>query len=177
LSRTDPHLEALEAKFQSLGLGIRPFDSSRPARELDLIHSVSQAAFRGSLLYTPIERQAFVDLYLPICNVIDPHLVLLAERGDQPVGFIFGVGDLNQRTRGDPMDTLIVKSLAILPDRRYAGLGTVLLDRCQQAARKLGFQRAIHALMHEGNDRVARLSSRYGRPFRRYSLFARTLRE
>ena len=85
--------------------------------------------------------------------------MLVAEHEDRPVGFLFGVGDMNQASRGEPIDTLVVKSLAILPDRRYAGLGTVLLDRCQQAAHRLGFRRAIHALMREGNDRVMRLSS------------------
>jgi GNAT superfamily N-acetyltransferase len=175
LSRTDPRLGELEAKFQDLGVVVRPFDPSRTSRELDLVYDVSQAAFRGGFLYTPIERQDFRELYLPICNVVEPSLVLLAEHAGRPVGFIFGVGDLNQKSRGEPIDTLIVKSLAILPDRRYAGLGTVLLDRCQQAARKLGLCRAIHALMHAGNDRVVRLSSRYGRPFRRYALFAKKL--
>jgi hypothetical protein len=175
LAWRDPHMGELEATFERLGVRIRHFDSARPSRDLDLIYSVSQAAFADSFLYTPIERQAFMDLYMPICNVIEPHLVQLAEHGGRPVGFVFGIGDLNQQARGEAIDTLIVKSLAILPQRCYAGLGTLLLDRCQQAACKLGFRRAIHALMHEGNERVARLSSRYGQPFRRYALFAKTL--
>jgi hypothetical protein len=55
-----------------------------------------------------------------------------------------------------------------------AGLGNVLVARCQQAARALGFRRAIHALMHESNN-SRNLSAHYAKPFRRYTIFARDL--
>ena len=54
------------------------------------------------------------------------------------------------------------------------GLGNLLMARCQEAARALGFRRVIHALMHETNHSL-KLSSRYAKPFRRYTLFARRL--
>jgi hypothetical protein len=48
------------------------------------------------------------------------------------------------------------------------------MDLAQRSARKLGFRRAIHALMHEEN--VSRtISGRYGRTIRRYALYARPL--
>jgi L-amino acid N-acyltransferase YncA len=72
------------------------------------------------------------------------------------------------------VDTVIVKTVAVLPGRRLAGLGNVLVARCQQAARALGFRRAIHALMHESNN-SRNLSAHYAKPFRRYTIFARDL--
>ena len=54
------------------------------------------------------------------------------------------------------------------------GLGGVLMDEVQQAARALGYRRAIHALMHDDN-RSRRLSDRYARTIRRYALFSKPL--
>jgi GNAT superfamily N-acetyltransferase len=90
------------------------------------------------------------------------------------VGFIFAVPDLKQAERGRPIDTVIVKTLAVLPERANAGLGSLLLATCQCTASRLGYARAIHALMHEQN--ISRsLSRRYAQPMRHYALFGRAL--
>jgi GNAT superfamily N-acetyltransferase len=175
LSRPDPDLESVEAEIARRGVDIRPLDVDQFEHDVEAVYHISQAAFAKSFLFTPLARDAFLELYQPVRDVIQPDLVLLAEHAGRPVGFIFGVGDWNQRARGEAVDTLIVKSLAILPGQQYAGLGTVLLGRCHAAALRLGYRRAIHALMHEENHRVARLSSRYAIPFRRYTLFAKPL--
>ena len=47
--------------------------------------------------------------------------------------------------------------------------------RAHEAARQLGFTRAIHALFHEAN-RSGRISGHTARVIRRYTLFARSLK-
>ena len=69
---------------------------------------------------------------------------------------------------------MIVKSMAVHPSCGGNGLGGLLMDDCQQAARKLGFERAIHALMHETN-RSRSISARYGTTIRRYTLYEKAL--
>jgi hypothetical protein len=71
--------------------------------------------------------------------------------------------------------TVIVKTVAILPGREWAGLGMLLLDHCQKAARASGFSRAIHALMYDGNASRNVSGAYAGRPIRRYTLYARRL--
>ena len=44
---------------------------------------------------------------------------------------------------------MIVKTLAAVPDRTYAGLGQLLLAKAQQHAREQGFSAAIHALVRD----------------------------
>jgi GNAT superfamily N-acetyltransferase len=90
------------------------------------------------------------------------------------VGFVFGLPDLLRQRRGIPDDTVIIKTLAVLPGRRAAGLGGLLVARCHQAAQRLGFARAIHALMHEGNG-SRNICAERARTIRRYALFARRL--
>ena len=52
----------------------------------------------------------------------------------------------------EPTHGVIVKTLAVHPDHGGAGLGGLLVARCQEAAAKLGYTRAVHALMHEANQ-------------------------
>ena len=63
---------------------------------------------------------------------------------------------------------------SILPGRAQAGLGAVLLAEVHAVAGRLGYQRAIHALMHETNP-SRNLSAHYAGAIRRYTLFKRSL--
>jgi hypothetical protein len=69
---------------------------------------------------------------------------------------------------------VIVKTLAVEPDRAYAGLGQLLLAQSQQHAREQGFSAAIHALMRDAGS-MRRISGRYAQPMRHYTLFAKVL--
>jgi GNAT superfamily N-acetyltransferase len=62
--------------------------------------------------------------------------------------------------------------MAVHPDHAGIGLGSVLMDRCQQAVRAAGFTRAIHALFHDAN-RSGKISGHTARVIRRYTLYAR----
>jgi hypothetical protein len=102
-------------------------------------------------------------------------LVTIAEHEGRPVGFCFCLPDLNERMAGRPMRTAILKTFAVLPG--FSGLGGALADRTHAQARRLGFTRVIHALMHASNDRSRALSKRIAREIRRYALFERRLDE
>ena len=115
-------------------------------------------------------------MYAPLKSFIDPAFVLMAENsGGQLVGYIFATPDLPEAQQLGRINTLIVKTLAVLPDRRCAGLGGTLLEQAHLAAHAAGLTRAIHALMYEGN-RSLNLSRRYATRFRSYELFRKTLR-
>jgi hypothetical protein len=98
----------------------------------------------------------------------------MAEQRGRPVGFVFAVPDWMQRQRGGRIDTIVVKTVAVIPGRSYAGLGQLLASRCEHAAAALGHARAIHALMHAAGP-SRNISERYAQTIRRYTLFARAL--
>jgi len=176
LAAEDPRLSEVQTRLAAGGIGIRSLDLAHVEPDLRRIYAVTIASFVKSPLYLPMPEAEFLDLYRPMLPHVRPELVLLAEDGDGPVGFVFGVPDLLQPQRGVPIDTVIIKTVAVLPGRSTAGLGGLLVARCHAAARRLGFARAIHALMHERN--VSRnISSERARPIRRYALFARRLGE
>ena len=174
LTVEDPRLARATERLASAGVQLRPLNPKTFVDELRRIYAVSRMAFQDNFLYSPVEEAEFLAQYEPIRAHVVPELVILAEQEQQPVGFVFSIPDLAQAKRGQRVDTVILKTVAVMPGRRSAGLGNVLVSRCQQAARRLGFRRVIHALMHENNNSL-NLSARYAKPFRRYVLYARKL--
>jgi L-amino acid N-acyltransferase YncA len=173
LSLEDPRIPRAEERLRQLNVRLRPLQPERFVEELRRIYAVARVSFQANFLYTPISEAEFLAQYEPVQTSVKSELVLLAERDDQPVGFVFGIPDLAQSRRG-AIDTVVLKTVAVLPGRAHAGLGNVLVARCQQAARALRCRRVIHALMHESNNSL-NLSGHYAKPFRRYALFARPL--
>jgi GNAT superfamily N-acetyltransferase len=174
LTTRDPRLTDAAARMAAAGISIRPLDSAQFEEDLARIYDVSIVSFQDNYLYTPLPREDFFTQYRAIQKRVKPELVLLAEQAAKPVGYVFAVPDFAQAQRGEPITTVIVKTLAVLPARANAGLGALLLGRVHEAAQSLGFTRAIHALMHETN-KSRNLSARYARTVRRYTLFAKRL--
>jgi GNAT superfamily N-acetyltransferase len=174
LATRDPRLDGAERRMAAAGITIRAIDPAHFEEDLARIHDVSVVSFQGNYLYTPLPREAFFAQYRAIQARVKPELVLLAEQAGRPVGYVFAMPDYAQGQRGEPITTVIVKTLAVLPARSNAGLGALLLGKVHEAAQTLGFKRAIHALMHETN-KSRNLSARYARTIRRYTLFAKRL--
>ena len=174
LCQVDPRSDKRWAELERRGITLRKLDMALFRDELAAIHELSLLAFANNFLYSPIGFGEFLDSYAPIQANLLPELVLLAEHDRRLVGFIFAIPDLLESARGEPGRTVVVKSMAVHPAYGGKGLGGVLMDHCQRAARSLGFVRAIHALMQETNL-SRRISSRYGTTIRRYTLFEKLL--
>lgn len=156
------------------GISVRPLDPAHAEAELGALYPLLLRAFADNPFYTPLERERFLALYGALVPHVDPALVLLAEREGAPVGVVLGLPNLAQPARGEALDTLIVKTLAVDPTARGVGLGAALVRGVQEAARARGLSRAVHALMHAENPSV-RISDALGTPFRRYALLGRAL--
>ncbi len=174
LDTEDPRSDATRERLGSEGIALRPFDAGRADEELRRIFHLSLVAFSRNFLYTPLAESEFMAENRAVLPLVRPELVLLAEREGDLVGFIFAVPDMLQARRGEALDTVILKTMAVHPDLAGRGLGALLMDDVQRVARDLGFRRAIHALIHEQN-RSATLSARYAKPIRRYTLFSRPI--
>jgi GNAT superfamily N-acetyltransferase len=186
LMQKNPRLQPVAQRLSKLGVSIRSIDSTQFNTEFDTgfdtefdtelerIYQLSRISFRQNFLYTPLAAAEFIAQYHPIKPYLDPRLVLVAEHQQRLVGFLFAIPNLEQAKRGEAIDTVIIKTVAILPERPYAGLGSILVEQIQTIAHQLGYRRAIHALMHEDN-KSRNLSDRYAKPIRRYALFSKLL--
>jgi len=174
LTARDERVPRVEERLAAAGVTIRPISSDRFEEELRGLHALSLESFRSNFLYTDLSETDFIAQYLPIRQHVVPKLVLLAEHEDRLVGFVFAVPDLAQAMRGEKLDAVILKTVAVAQGRTYAGLGAVLVDRIHRAAAAMGMREVVHALMHESNKSL-NLSSRTATRFRLYTLYARKL--
>jgi GNAT superfamily N-acetyltransferase len=142
--------------------------------ELQQIYELVNISFRHNFLYQPIPCTEFMQQYQTLLPYIKPELVFIAEYQQHPVGVLFAVPDWLEVQRGESLQTIIIKTLAVLPDRTYAGLGQVLIEHCHATALQAGYQRAIYALIHDDNP-CRNLVQRYARLMRRYAVLAKAL--
>lgn len=70
---------------------------------------------------------------------------------------------------------MIVKTLAVDPEARCAGLGSLLVDELHRTAWEKGYTEAIHALQHETNTSLKITGRHHGGVFRRYALFSKRI--
>jgi len=175
LGRPNPRLAGVARRAANRGITIRPLKPDHFDTELSKIYQIALASFSQNLLYTPISQSNFMALYRPIRPYVQPELILIAEQGDRPIGFLFALPNLLQAQQNQPVDTVIIKTVAVHPNYQTAGLGSLLVDRCQQVAHSLGYSRAIHALMHGSNDSRKISRRNHSQTIRKYALFAKEL--
>lgn len=164
----------MKARLEGSGIEIRKLDPARYEEELRRIHALSLRAFASNFLYTPLGEAEFLDAYGKVRNHVEPDFVRIAERAGVPCGFVFAIRDLEAEARGEK-PAVIVKTLAVDPESRSAGLGSLLVDEVHAAAFGKGYVESIHAMEHESNT-SRKITSRYdGRVFRNYVLFSKPL--
>lgn len=175
LARIDPRVPALVRRFAAEGLAIRALAATHFEEEMRRIYRVTAASFQHNLLASPLSEADFLQQNRPLQPYVRPELVLLAERAGDPSGFIFALPDWHQGQRGEMIDTVIVKTLAVHPTCSRCGLATLLMGLLLKTAHDLGYTRAIHALMHAQNASRLISQANGGRLIRRYTLYAQPL--
>jgi GNAT superfamily N-acetyltransferase len=135
------------------------------------IHPLVMASFRRQPLFKPLSAEVFGAHYRPLLTLLDPDLVQLAWQDDRLVGVLLALPD---RLAPPAHRRLLIKTLAVWPDRAYAGLGYALLEAAHRAGAAQGYRQAIHGLMHSHNVSL-NLSRHYSRPFRQYRLMGKLL--
>lgn len=173
LNYEDRSADRFATKAAEMNLTVRPFDRNRSREELMAIYELSLANFANNFLYSPITQGEFLAMYEPLLPYLVPDFFLLAEHEGQLVGLLFAIPDYLQKARGEAVDTLIVKTLARSPERRYAGLGSYLGQMVHRQAAQ-GYRSVIHALMHDDNASHT-ISNKSAQTIRRYALYGKKI--
>ncbi|MBO6087932.1 hypothetical protein J6P92_06270 [bacterium] len=165
LNRDYSRLEKFERIFEQKGVKIRKFDSDNFERDIRKIYEVSIKSFVNNFLYTPIEFEEFYKMYEPVKTFLNPEWILIAENeNNEAIAFIFGFDNLYNRSE----KSLILKTLAQIPDYKYKGIGSYLTEFLHKKAYLAGYDNIIHALMHENNVSANILS---GELYHKYKLY------
>jgi GNAT superfamily N-acetyltransferase len=165
---------ALARRLTRSGVEISPLDATRFDEDLMAIHAVSVRSFSRNFLYTALAEDAFLGAYRKIRERVDPDLVRIARQSGKVCGFVFGIPDLEAAARGE-RPAVIVKTLAVDPEARCAGLGSLLVDELHRIGREKGYRESIHALQHEANTSLKITGRHHGEVLRRYALFSKPL--
>jgi GNAT superfamily N-acetyltransferase len=174
LTTHDLYQESLTQRLRDHDITIRAVDLANFALELQRIYHIVLQSFTANFLFAPISNAEFTAQYAAVQSYIQPELVLIAEQGTEPVGFLFALPDFAQAQRGAPIDTIVIKTLGVVPRWSGVGLGGLLAAHGQTVAYRLGYRFAIHALMVEDNL-SRKISERYARIMRRYTLLGKRL--
>jgi GNAT superfamily N-acetyltransferase len=173
LTRQDPRSEAMATRMSCLGVTWRPLEISRLESELHDIYTVTRAAFRDHAYFVNLAEDEFFAEFAPLASQAPSELTWIARHAGRSIGFVFACPDFLQAPR-QTIDTVVIKTLGVVPDTAYAGLGRLLLSEIQHHAHRLGYTRAIHALARDV-PHLRRISARFATPFRRYALFGKPL--
>ncbi len=157
-------------RFDRQGIKFRSLNMEKFEQELKEIFQLSLESFVHNYLYTPITEAQFLSQYKKVQALLQPELVLLAHDDEHLLGYLFALPDIAQQMRGEAIDTIIIKTVAVKPGRKGKGLGSVLVSEVQRRAHEAGYQKAIHALMHDDNTST-NISRHYAETIRRYTLF------
>ena len=118
---------------------------ARRYEDLKKIYNVSKQSFTRNPFYTPIEEEDFLKQYEQYVTMCDKELIMIAEKDGEEVGFVFCVPNFNEAKEGKKIQTLILKTIAVLPEYEYLAIGNVLLNRISKVAENKGFLKWIFA--------------------------------
>lgn len=170
--------ESLAEELANKGIKVRNFDRSKVNEELDALYKVSIEAFADNFLYSPITKDEFQALYMPLIDIVDEELILIAEKEGKAVGYLFAIANrLLSPANNVFNDSLVLKTLARMPGPReeLGGIGLYLTSLCHRRAKAKGFERIIHALYKNDNRSACFSNKPEVKVFRKYNLFAKEL--
>ncbi len=158
--------EKLKSHFESLDINLKILEGNELLKRLPELAKFNNTAFKENALFSPLPEDIFIKKYAMVLHYVKGHRVLIAEDQGQIVGFGFAY------PHGD---TLIIKTLARHPDKKYRGLGVWMTSVGFNWARDNGFDFLIHALMKADNDSIRISEVLQGDIFRHYYLYRKKL--
>lgn len=169
----DKDAHEIQERLKETGVTIRTINLRDFDAELTKIHAAACDSFKGNFLYSPISLDEFLTRYRATLPMVHPDLILIAERDQQPVGFVFALP--HGPRGGSQPNTLVLKTLARVDDPSLKGLGRLLVHNCHKNAAQQGYKKMIHALYKEDNVSSTYSEDPGAKIIRRYALFARCL--
>lgn len=162
----DKRVDKLHARFAEL--------SFRPLQQEDLsaIFDLSLQSFTRNPYYIPIDKEVYLNKYGNMMSMLKPNVSTVVYDGDELVGYLFAMMDMNVNEQGESTNRVILKTVAVKEERKYAGLGTYLLSKLIVTMQAMGVNSAIHALMYDKNA-VQNIIKDNSQKLRAYTLYKR----
>jgi GNAT superfamily N-acetyltransferase len=168
---------------------IRPVRMADFDAELARIRTVYNRAWEANWGFVPMTAEEFAFAAGDLRRIVDPELVLLAERDGEAVAFSLAVPDFNQVLRhlggsllpfgwaralwySRRIDRIRVVALGVVPEARNQGIEAALYLRTIRSGLGRGYGWAECSWTLERNTAITRVMETLGaRPYRRYRLY------
>ena len=141
---------------------------------LNKIYDLTIEAFKNNFLYSELDREIFLKMYMSYENKIVKKFFKMLYLKDELIGYVFGIPDYAELQYKEKVETMILKTIAISPKYNGKGMGYILIDELVKEAECSGYKNVIYALMHEKNI-SKNIGSLLGDELRRYALFIKEL--
>jgi len=145
-------------KLESLGFYIKEMDSNS-LELLKRVVEISKVTFRNNWSYVDLDQS---ELYSADKLISNTSTIYLLYHGQNMIGFSGVFMNDNE--------TLIFKTIAIMPEYQGTGLGNALAYRVHLDAKKKGINKIIYALVREDNN-IKNFPKQDVVIFRRYAAF------
>ena len=141
---------------------------------LNKVYDLTIEAFKNNFLYSELEREIFLKMYMSYEDKIIKKFFKMLYLGDELIGYVFGIPDYAELGYKGKIDTIILKTIAVSPIYNGKGMGYILINSLVEEAEKEGYENVIYALMHENNI-SKNIGLQLGHMLRRYTLFIKEL--
>lgn len=168
-------LDIIENNLKEANIVIRKFNKEDAINDLKKIYNVSVESFSRNPLYTPIEESEFLKQYEPYINMVDDELILIAEKEGNEVGFVFCIPDFNQLKLEGKLNTLILKTIAVLPEYENLAIGNIMLRHIAKKAQNKNFEKWIFAFMYSNNTSQKMAKRNKTEVIREYALYGKKI--
>jgi hypothetical protein len=188
-----PVLQRAARRVAAQGIVVRAFRPAEWEREVRTLHTLYNASFSDAWGFVPISWEDFQARAEEFRAWYRPDLVLIAEVGDQPVGFALALPDLSPllaRVRGRlwPFGALYLALgasrvrqarmmlLGVRPQFTARGVAACLAAEIGAAAVRVGFQGGELSLVHEANRAIKHVIEACGGvPTKTFRVYAKQL--
>ena len=141
---------------------------------LNKVYDLTVEAFKNNFLYSELEREIFLKMYLSYEDKIIKKFFKMLYLGDELIGYVFGIPNYTELGYKGKIDTIILKTIAVSPEYNGKGMGYILINSLVEEAEKEGYENVIYALMHESNV-SKNIGLLLGNMLRKYTLFIKEL--
>jgi GNAT superfamily N-acetyltransferase len=186
-------LDRLASQGAARGIRIRRFRADRWDDELAIFHELYNGCFGDLWGFVPISPGELAARAAEFRHFYRPELILVAEAGDRPVGFVLTLPDANlalARARGRllPFGWLRVARalrtvtatrlllLGVVPEFRGRGVAALLAGAVHEAGRRVGVTTGELSLVQGGNEPMRHVIEAFSAPrIKTFRLYGRPL--
>jgi ribosomal protein S18 acetylase RimI-like enzyme len=183
----------MERLTKRAGVTIRSIRMKELEDEVRRVQEVYNAAWSRNWGFVPMTEAEFRHMAKELKPVVDPNLVLLAEKADgEPIGFLLALPDLNRAFRHlrngslvspalpkvlwglKKIDTARILTLGLKPGYQHLGLGAAMYTHLLRVGVERGYRGAEASWILEDNPEMTTALEKMGAElYKRYRVYER----